>query len=533
MNYTPPGQDPRASVNVIGVGAIDANELVTLYEDGKVRKTSIALGVALENNTTAGLTNAYLSAADAGNNSYLTSLQECVAALSDGNFAYAYSGDGSTQAANVNVKIKTPTGGTVLTITASTDSSINQVKILPLAGRFVLLWGFNTVSLKYAVYSNDGTQIKAPALLATVMAASAGYWAAAALTNDTFAVQYSKTGSAGVCFQRFDNAGIAAGAEVVVEAGAIASISHATLACANGDFIVYYCRNTVTTTYKFARYSAAGAVVIALTSMNTHTTALTSGGGGYHQSIAELPNGNIVFIACSTLAVASSYPYAHVYTAAGAFIRAVGYPTSTVYTLASTITPVIATADGFAVIGWTNDSNIYLRTYDQAGFLRNGPVGILLNHSINAAFSIAAFESGNSLSFVVSGNNSGNGTFILKAWSTDLQGVLKGSALTVETVDGNGKQLTGAVMSANKILAFTYKQVADTNFRTYRCTRCSVLGVTQSGAADGGTLPVATKGSYQLASNYSAGGTFDQRTAVVPGTKGFVAGQSAVLLGYT
>lgn len=537
MNYSQPGQNPSAPVNVIASGPVGIGELVTLMDSGKVAKTSTLLGIPLENNTTAGPANAVLNSNDAGNANYLSGFQESIAFLSDGNIAYAYSGDGSVATTNANFKIKTIHGGTLATVNLSTDLAVNNMKVLalPLSNRFVVFWTVTgDTTLRYAICANDGTIVKPAAILATISTGVQGWYSAAVLASGEFIAQYPKTASGGVCFKRFDSSGVLQGAETVVEAAALTSSAHATLACANGDFICYYYRITAATaTYKFARYSATGAVVVALTSMATFAQALTTSGGAFHQTIVELSNGNIVFIATSPIASGNGYPYAHVYTAAGVLVRTIGY-TDASYVRSSAITPAVATADGFAIASDASATTVYLRTFDNNGLARVGPVAIPNVGPGSTKWDLALFESGNSLTYVRM-MNSADTSFSGRVFVTDLYGVLKGSMTTIDVDDSNTRWLTGAAMGPNKILALTYKYTTVTNFRTFRCVRCSVLGVALNSAADGGAVDVATKGTFNLPTtqNFGIGGAFDQRTAVVPGTRGVVVGRSAVLLGYT
>jgi hypothetical protein len=529
MNYTAPGQNPVAPIATTASGSIAVGNLVTLLESGSVVKTDPVLGIANENNTTNGPVSLSATGNDTGANAGSLRNDKTVDFLSDGNVAYTYSGDGTTITTGVRVKVKSPIGGTIATTVLSADTGVNFLMLHTLRStdKFVVLWtASGNASLMYAVCNNDGSVFLAATAVATITTSGQGQFSSCVLATGDFVVAYSKSTNLGVCFKRYNSSGVLQGAETTVEAAAVSTNSMAMLACANGDFVLQYFRATAASTHKFARYSSSGAVVVALTSMNTSN-------GGFndclHQAMAELSNGNIVSIASSAV---SSIPYAYVYSAAGALVKAIDIGTNYGRTVA--ITPVVALASGFAVASDTGGF-VYLRTFDNNGNAVLGPTFPGMNSGGDGQWSLSMFESGNSLTFIKTAFDSGSGNYFTRISVTTLNGVVKGSVVLPEADATTQTFISGAAMSAGKTLAYVYRYSTFTSFRTYRCSRCSVLGVALNSAADRGTVAVATKGSYTLpaAQTFGIGGAFDQRTATVPGTRGLVAGRSAVLLGYT
>lgn len=525
MNYTKPDYQTQLCT---ASGPVAAGELVTLHESGRVMTSSTLSGISSENNTTIGLADAVLASSDTGANNYSSNGTQKLAFLSNGNIVYAYTGDGTTATTAVNFKIKIPSGGTLLTVNnIDASTSINAVLLisLPLSGRFAMIWS-TAGTLKLAVYANNGSVVAAPATVSTGVTSGIGNYDIAALASGEFIVFYI---SAAVNFKRYTAAGVLQGAETLIETATAGAL--ALLPCANGDFVTFYFRSAATATYKFARWSSIGALVVALTSMVTTASALDTTENGAHTSVAELTNGNTVFVATSSLADASASPCLYVYSAAGALVKYIGPATS--YVISGQITPVVATTDGFAVA--SNSSNtLYLRTFDNNGQALISPVALVTPNGMDSTVhQVAIFNRSNILTFMFKGYGATSGLHYFRLLSTDMKGILRGSVLIPDADSANDTRLTGAAMSQNNVLAYIVKVGLQTNFRTYRVARCSVLGVAINTAVDGGAVTVTTKGNYTLPAtqNFNNGGIFDQRTAVVPGTRGMVTGRSVMLFG--
>ena len=89
-----------------------------------------------------------------------------------------------------------------------------------------------------------------------------------------------------------------------------------------------------------------------------------------------------------------------------------------------------------------------------------------------------------------------------------------------------------ALLTASGVLCVSYyKHNAGLRFATYATLRKSVIGVALESASAGALCRVGTKGTYALTTAQPLGGAFDQRTATIPGTRGTIAGSSAVLFG--
>lgn len=511
---------------VPAAGPIKKGELVTMLENGKVAKTDTSLTMALENNTTNGLTAIRASASLVTPNYALTDHDESMCALSNGNIAMVYSGDGTTTATRVTLRIRNAMGqdgGAAATVTS--DTSIGMMKVLALVDKVAVFWATGGNTIKFAIYNNDGTLATAAATITGAGNTAPHAIGIAALRSGDFVIAYDKSASRDCAFKRYNSSGALQGAETVIEAAAQPN-DIAGLACANGDFVISY-RNGAESTNKFARYNSSGVI------QGTRTTFLgtassMSGGCPQSQGIAELSNGNIVLQAAPS---ADTKPNLYVYSSANALVATCDLGTTIT---SSCVTPVVATTNGFAV-GSMNSGTTYLWTFDNSGNPLLGQTSIDNSAQGDESYAkVQMFNIGVGFVFLRGGYNSGSSNYDIRLIETDVSGALKGSAVVVQAATPSAMRYASACMTASGVLQFQYSSNSTAIiYGAYKCLRSSIMGVADNGGTLNTQITIATKGSFALPASqaFVGGGPFDNRQAVVPGTRGVVAGTSVTLFG--
>lgn len=532
LQYIAPGNNPNAPIQGITAGgSVALGELVTLLEGGTASRTSPLLGIANENNTTAGAVSLANMAQNTSANTDSFDNSQNVAILSDGTVAFGYHGDGSSSSNQVHLNLKSPLGGPIADVVVSTDGSIGGVHVIALDNANVaVIWSTST-TLKFAIYSSAASLVKAATVIpSTLPNGSPDYWVACKNASGQLVIAYAVSASGGVRYCRYDGTGTLQGAETTIEA-AIAAADLAVTACANGDVVFYYYRANATVGYKFARHSNANAVVVAATAL-TGATNQTSTNRARFQFLAELANGNLAFSAITV----SGYPRVYVMTAAGVPVNTYDYTSSTISANNSVSGSIVPLSDGFAYLTpSTSTPSMNMTLFDNTGLPKTATKQLFTFPNGSQYFYFYGFDAGNGIAIAMTVNDSGTSNYYHRIGVYDFTGAVKGSVITPEADSTNPRRGYCAAIAPNKVMAVAYRDVNALDFRTYRVARCSVLGVATSAAADKGTFNVSTKGSFTLPSTQSFGlsGNFDMRGTVIPGTRGFVVARSANLLGYT
>lgn len=520
----------NASAKIFSLKAASAilqNDLVVLSEAGTIRpaRASANGGIATENNTTIGpVVSRALADLTASNYIFATSTgttngnQMC--RLSGGLLALVYSGDGTTVSTNVNLQILSDDGGKVLnTITVSADTTISSAKVYALAnGNVLVTWTFGTTA-KFAIYTPAGAVVAAAT---TLPATDSRAIECVQLASGDLIIAYRKNTSNDLAFQRYSTAGVAAGAEVVVEAATTAGqgANIHLLACANGDFVIQWFKATT----KLARYSSAGVVVVAVTSIANSTTNIVNGNSA--QRLIELSGGGIVFVTTQTasnpvvMLVSSTLTNPTVVSIAAI---GTGYPPA--------FRPV---GDGFVVASSPSgaESSVTISVCNATGFVLNKFTFTLGVAGNNGPYSQYYLDANASFVNVVRLSYTQANACQIDVASYGYDGVIRGSVINTLTVSG---QATGMAVVFNPDLSLVIAQqgasVGPIRTAAYRTARSSIFGVALAGGAAGGTVEVGTVGTFNINQNIVSGGTFNQRSAAVPGNRGTIAGNTAFLLG--
>ena len=534
MNVSDFANDPREVIGMTMNAAFAAGDLILNNESGIGSVFNPAVGVANSNVTTVGPTalkaNTNLEGNLYGINGQTPFQNTCE--LGNGNAAFCYSGDGVTATTNVNVRIMTPLGVDVIPkLIASTDTTVNCYRVAKLnATQFVLAWSQGT-NLKFMILNNDGTTAVAAATVSVLGATgSLDNWSMAVLNSTDIIFAYDKQTSRNCVFQRYNAAGVAQGAETTVDAAAnIQRI--AVKALSTGEFIVFFRRSAATAAFKWGRYSALGVIVGAVV---TITTASTLSGGMPSNGIIELSGGRIVIAAPGS---ADNSPDLYIYTAANALVTTIDLGTST-YCSNEFPQLIALTSGGFAHVARSQTPTTYLTLFDQNGgtvmaakSIDNGSDG---SNAAARGSGVFAFSLGAAgyVCFVI-GYNNGTGNYTARLFQCSTAGVVTGTPVVLQSSINTGLGTNSAVLLSSGIVAYQYFIATGTALLhgLYNTMRKSILGVADNSGAAGATAKVKTKGTYTINQGSSFGGNFDQRTATVPGPRGTVVGNGAVLFG--
>lgn len=531
LNNTSSGEVRLTAGNTVASG-----DLVVNAESGYAYPASSALTIAQNNNTTAGMSaiSALTTATTTGfrGSGITQNVASSMVQLSNGTIVNIYSGDGSASTTtNLNITFRNLQGGYILApIVISTTANAYRVRTIGSTG-FVVAW-VNSTTLYFAIYDNSGNVIQSATSVATITAAYPNYWDVNVNTNGDIVLAYSKTAAAGVFFTRYNSSGVIQGSEVTVEA-TTATFPIRVLPQSNGGFFVYFCK---TPAWKFGRYNSSGVLQGSL------VTVMSAAGlayGCWDNLATELPNGNVVFLGAGS----SSWPYYAVYNSSGTVVKsstAIGNA-STAYNQQNIVPGVCVFGSGFVLLtAGTSGSNTF--GYDSSGNslyanVASAFTGATAQSTQNWNNSYQLFNLGTNIAVYFSGYNSGcTSYFLLWAWvMSPISGATSGSTQTIIAGGTNSSGISDlcGVLTQDGSLALKYCNMQTSNeyYGTYSVQRKSVIGVAQEAIATSGTGRVGTVGTYTINQSFAAGGNFDQRTATVPGTKGTVAGTSAVLFG--
>lgn len=541
MNLSDLTNDPRGIVKMTVEAATTAGDLGMNTEGGVAVVPSSNLPISVVNNATAGASAVRAMAQVEPTNPSLYgrggNMAKNMALLGNGNVAEVYTGDGSSTATNsLNLRVKSPLGADLSgRIVVSTDTG-PWARIAKLnSTQFVIVWATSASVIKFAIYNNDYTQAVAPVTVGTATSgATYTLWNFAVNAAGQIVIAYSKVTSNNLVFARYDATGTLQGSEATVEAGATPACI-AVLGCANGDFVILYYRQAATTAYKFARYNSSGVIVGSLTNVVTTTSQINT--GDFSQTICELVGGNI---SLSVAGASDGSPDVYIYSSTNTLVSTINFGTSTANPLAGVCATLVPFGSGFAVFALvTGGAKTAMWVFDASGnpllgkTLVGGGNGIAANSAATGS-GVGAFVNGQggfSVFRSAFDSTNYNATFFV----IDAAGNLIGSEIVLKTSDASAAVTDGCIVrGALGIAAIGFTSILNSMYVQdgfYNTQRRSILGAALDTVAAGAQCRFATKGSYTLNANYGMGGQFDQRSASVPGTRGTVIGNSAVLLG--
>lgn len=513
-----------SNFTIVSDSTLVANDLVALFESGRVSKCDANTGVAFYNNTTDGVSSTVFNSSfttgassfDGNGERYLP--ESCL--LANGNIVSICNSSIDAELSFVILNAS----GTILysKVSVSTAQSPNSQGVFALTGgNFVVVWD-DSATLKYRVYSSTGSPVTGATSITTANASSdSTYWHCLALATGEFVITRKKATSNDVTFLRYNASGSLQGSETTIEAATGAVAPHpALMLCANGDFIVSYFNATVR---RAARFTSTGSTVVAATTVFSSTTIVATGGYNRQQMIAEFSGGNIAFIGWP-----SSKPTVYVTTSALAAVANVAISTNNALCSA-----IAADIDGTIVYGGMSASEAFkmsrvtsaaivtkTRTFTPTSF----------NSATNSNGICYLFPNGPVIGISIYSNNSGTYTTMLL--STTSEFVQKGSTLSTSASSSQAQNMC-AYVNADKLLISMQHQGNAANLTICKFMRSAIFGVAASSASALAAATIQTNGSFTINQSMGIGQSFDGRSATVFGPKGLVVGTSAQLLGMT
>lgn len=509
-----------ADVRMPAGSAITAGDLV-INSEGAAVKASTALSIAQQNNTTTGLQAIYPVTSYGGNygdasNYALRNICEA----GDGSILQVFTGNGTISSTGVQLVTRSLAGAVASTAVAVSSAAscicprIKQVS----SGTVVIAW-VEVAVLKFAIYNNNGTVATSTATVTSLPNGASPYWNMSVLANGDIVFAYNKITSLNTTFARYNSSGVLQGSEVIVESAANTTGGICVLPQTGGGFIVYYYRSAAAVNWNFARYNASGVLQGTLTTVSTGSPAAMSYGEFDHLAI-ELSNGSIVF---QWNATAHNHS---IYTSAGVFVTTVVTdPRSPTLNNAWGLLP--SPSGGFATFTNTgttllfrlfNSSGQVLNTYDFGMVAASG--GLVASRTTQGYCVLSSYFDGDT-------------GYSAQLASMSAIGANIGSIITVSPNATSANRGLCLVRHSSGPQLIGFKNTGATGyqeFAVYNPDKTSVIGVALESVSVGAICRVSTKGTYTI-NQALTGGSFDQRTATVPGTKGSVAGSTAVLYG--
>jgi hypothetical protein len=513
-----------------------AGDLVLNSDSGIAFAATPTLTIAQNNTTSTGPTaiaavGSVQTGTNFGNTTMPWGATSCQ--LSNGSHALVYMGNGTTATTNVNVQFRnlsSITSGTLITI-ADTLVSVARIRRID-ANSFVVAWQASAV-IKFRIYTNDGTLVGSTVTVGT-SASNDQFraWNFNVLSNGNIVFSYDKVTSRDCETIIYNSVGTIVGTAITTEATASPE-AIIVLPQISGGFVVYYRRGQATSAYKFARYNATGTLQGTLTTLVTNNNSLV---GPIDDNVGiELSNGNFVLQAPN----GANYPTPYVYSSTGTLIATVDISASvgTNY-LAGYYAGICATSSGFATTGVNTTANNLLSTFNFSGgaiIIRRSITAQAGTNAVDAVGGIRLFNNG-SLGFIAASSayNSGCVASVdLRFFAFDFSGSLVGTAVVINNNSTTSSTFKNFYIASDGtfVLYYRFNSSVGYSFGTYTVRKKSIIGVAQEAAASGQFLRVGTLGSYTLSQVFPAGAGFDLRTNAVPGSRGTVAGGSAVLFG--
>lgn len=522
-------QSSAQVINGLAGQAITAGDLLSNAETGYLTVASDKLGLAFENNITQGpvAIKAIANLESASNHDYGMNAIRRMAALDNGNIAVVYSGNGTNDSYNLNLRILSPLGGDVVAKSTLTTDTCYAYRCLKLnSSKFLVAWITGAAALRFIVFNNDGSVAVAAVTVATLGSSSSSHWNIGLLASGQIVLAYYKSGG-NCCFSRYAVDGVLQGSETIIEAAAN-PLYFAVLGCSSGDFVVTYFRGAATTAHKLARYTGAGVIVGAVVTVVTGGSILTS--GDHTNGLIDLVSGNVVYASASA---SSSNITVFIYSSSNVLIKSIDLTSSIIAVEVPQLIPL--NGGGFAVIG-RYGAKTNLLTFDASGngIMPATPIGGDGAYSATSAGSgVTAFSMG-AAGFVVLRAGTNGTNYDVRLFTVSPVGTLTGSELVLKASDATAIYTTSAVLLPNGVLAVAYKGDTGTSllrFGVYNVIRRSIIGVAAESVAANTVVRALTNGTIPINQSFGVGANFDNTATVIPGAKGSVVGNTAILRG--
>lgn len=512
---------------VMAQDTVAAGDLVKADGAGWVRRVTEAFPLAGQN-TAAGLTAAASNIVGAGygwaGNPY-AGAQRNLAALPDGGFALAYSGNGTTGTTGANVALHAAHAGPRQVVVLSAAASTGPVRVVR-AGvdNVAVVWSENTDLRIAVVHGTTGAVVAASTSVGVVAVQAVHTWQLAPLANGEVVVAYPSSG--GMAFKRYSASGVLQGAEVPVEANQAPQFM-SILPLAAGGFVLRWAKTTATTGNRMARFNAAGVLQGAVVQVSSGTSAYDGAGstshvGALEGKLIELSNGNIV----ST----------HIYDALGQGFKVYDVGLNLLNTVnfpapSAQIQDVMQLAPkhggGFWLVG-SSGAGYRLQEYSNVGqLLREAVI------SSPGGYIFRIFDRpGNGPVTTIQQHSPSTPSASMQAHAFLPNLVAEGSATFVYNLPGTEMSTVWSEMLVTGLLGVAYVPYSNgvQNYGLWYAGAASVLGVAQNAATVGQPVRVATAGKQAINQAITAP-PFDRRASSPVGTKGFTMGNVAVLNG--
>lgn len=512
--------DPKQAVDRFTDEAIVAGDLLWMAEKGLAKKIPSGSSIPLYSSDSAGFSvvKALATVEPSTVVEYRRAGVPSAAQLGD-SLIVAYQTASGT---GLNLVKRSLTGETIggpSTITASAVYAYLLVKLSET--KVALVWTTVSSTINARIYDSNLDTVGS---LITVTTNSTGEFAlnsqfdACALSNGNLLVAW-RTNTGSDCLARVwsltDATAVTADLDVFLT-GTPTSI--AVCALDSAGFAVSW----FSTTYQFARFNAAGAIVGSIVSVAGSTNEISFGYSG-NRLVKFSDNGLVMQYGTS-----NAKPQFNIYNSSNSLVLAIN-PSSNAEQN-ELIAAMCATEAGFAFAVHMSKTLVTIFEYSSTGTL-------LRTFSITFATEQDDLLSNEgAMLFEVPGQgfiyirNSTDGTTYTIAWAmVGLDGRLIGNIISDTQSSAYGS--LHAVVTSNNMLFIhfyhtTMKEVI------YNIGRKSIIGVALSAAASS-KVKVARKGVYTLTETYTKGGVFDAETYDVQGTRGIVNGAQATLFGVT
>lgn len=521
-------------IRLTATKTITSGQLIALTEGGPNYPVSTSLPLSVQNVTTAGSSSVFAYQNVAPTQTYQTFQGDynSLVQLGNGVLALAYAGNGSITSSAVNVSFFTQNGGAYQpAVQPTTTSSITSVRIRKINSTSFVVGYLVGTSLRFAIYNNDGTVVKAETTVATVQSGSPLYWNFSVNINGDIIFAYFKVTTNDLAFQRFNSLGTLQGAEVIVQA-ASSPLPTVILSHSSGDFWIHF-YNSSAGGYRFAKFNSAGVIQGSVTVLSNSGSSFVS---NYNKSIVELSNGNVLMWWTN----ASDYPCFSIYTNSGTLVtsNAVWTNNSGSNAVPRGTPGFFTSTAGFNIATLTTGSLVRRWALDNSGnFIGGGVSSAFASTNISTganAGSLDLYEDGGTGWTVFCSGYSGS-TYSAHLFSMSNTGATLGTAVSLFTAQA---AVTGptSLRSEEGLICLSIAEstgAVGVKMAIYNSSRKSIIGVAQESAAIGATYRCATSGTFTITNPPLTPGYWDARTATPGGCRGTIAGTTAILNGTT
>lgn len=541
-------------LNCVATGAINAGELCMLNESGQIQRVDPALPWASINQSDPSPYQVFITAKWVTVTlTTMTIAKACgypvrcrnINAGSAISRTYAVPVQSS---AGVGFVLRTAAGLEISNyINVSADVSTTIPYTVPLQnGTFVLIWHVGAV-MKFAIYDQFATQIKAPTIVSSAVLTSGmvPWHGHAILGNGNFAITWATTGGALVGII-YGPTGSVVVAQFTIDA-ASAGQAHVCAPCANGDFLIG-CYDSSHTKHSLYRCTNAGSVSWGPIARSPATSPFSWPDAArqhpQHNRLCELLNGaggtslpNI----CWNLPNSGGYCNSYVHDHLGALVKAVDIGVA--YHNINCQDPVTQTPQGFCVAHAPSPGNgTYISYFDYLGnpcgqntLVESGGRNFPPGQTPNIAFYTGWCGTGVGISRYYGGASFGG--VECRVIHADQQGNCIGTPYNHQPFgpDDICAPAPNCDFDGTAHLITFTSSTLQISASLVKVGRSSVIGVAQADAADGANVTIVSEGYFPLPASqtFGPGCAFDQRMAPVPGARGVVSGRIAVLFGWS